>query len=686
MKKIVSILLVAILCISSFTLTASAAGKSINFNTLPEDTDLVIHKGETITMTDTVKIASLTINRGGILILDGAHLIIDGDLITAGIVKATEKGGNITASDDVYNYNIMMNVNIVCDYIYNVGTFYQCSCESNKLLNENVIGECNLKGKLFDTNMGAVYNSNVNYEKYSVSSVRTYQYKITPSTEYYAPGTVVPISWMALEDHADEINFISWEVINLFDDSPVEVDNINSSNASFVMPNAPVSVNAVCSDNLSGDVYLLGTIIDENYSSGDGWSYNLDTQVLTFDDFVYEGNAQHEDFDFGHVLFSDIDEITVTGNAKIKISVDDEDWYNNYIFASNGNIVFDNADIEIITECGVGIDSYKNIEIINNSNIKINAGTACSDEAIYALDDIIISDSTVKATSVGFDDPYGSGGDDAFDAGRDIILTNAVVEATSTGDGFDALRNVIINDSKVIVKSLFDNNEGGTLGNEGIEARLIEINGDSIINCCVDDKGLWAPEIYINGGKIILDGAATDTPYPAIDGILYYNGGSVELKSHYFAASYPIQIGESVKASILTSENYDGANADFNYDTMSFLNCKYIWLNSIEGTVDTVKSGTKLSKVAVDGTLSGIEGSFQWINPDEKVEETGNYLAIFVPDEKGIAPIRVSVEVVVCSHICHNDSFIARTFWGIIKPMLKLFNIQKNCECGASHF
>ncbi len=690
MKKIISILLVVLLCVGALPLTASAAGKSINFDTLPEDYALEVNAGETVTITDTVKLADVYVKRGGTLILDGAHLIVENDQISfftnGGIVKATEKGGSITVGDFFENINIVIGVDIVSEHLYNMGTMYRCNCKCGTLANENVIGECNLSGVTLNNEAAVIKDSTIDFEKYKVISNGTQQFKIDPSYTQYPAGEVVPIQWTPYEEYADKISFISWEIINLIDNTLVEVSDINSANASFVMPAAPVEINAKCSFAFGDELYILGSLIDENNLSGDGWSYNPDTKVLTFDNFIYNGNSKPGEFDFGYVVLSKIDKLTVTGDAKISLTNLEDDRYRNYAFAADGDIVFDNADIEIITDCGVGIDGYGNIEIINKSNIKVNAGTECADEAIYTSQDIIINDSTVKAVSIGKDSDYISGGDDAIDAGRDIILNNANVEAISSDDGLDAYRNVIINDSKVIAKSLNDDSDGGTSGDESIEARRIEINGNSTVNCYADDNGLYAPEIFINSGKVVLESPAVDTVYPAIDGILYYNGGSVEIKSQYFATSYPIQVGESVNASILTSEKYDGSDANFSYDDTLFINYKYVWLNSIDGNVDTVKAGTKLSKVSIDGTLSGIEGSFKWIEPNEKVNETGYFTAIFIPDDESISPIRVSVKVVVCSHICHNESIIARTFWSVMKPVFRLFGIQKNCECGASHF
>lgn len=692
MKKIISILLVVILCIGIIPLNASAAEeRSINFDGVSPDYELVVDNGEVVTVTDSIEIARIRIETKGKLILDGAEITLSGDkdyqFYNKGIIKATENGGSITMTKDGNSSGTIIGVRLSAPYFYNNGVMDLCSFDGGTFTNLKIVGDCDLKGEVLDAYTGCIVGSTVDFEKYYINTKTKWFYSISPQDQPFTPGTIVPLELIPHEDYVDTLVFESWEVTNILDDTVIEVTDSTSPTASFVMPDAPVEIKVNYTFKHSNTLKIMGEEVNEDNLSGDGWSYDPDTQTLTFDDFTYTGNGLYGDGDFGYVVLSNLDKLTVKGNASIDFISDfNEETIGNYVLASNGHIVFDNADIKIKSNCGVGVDSLQNIEIVNNSNFDLNVGYDCFDEGLYSMEDVIIEDSKVKITSLSYDNGYVFDGNDGI-VGDDIIITNSDIDINTYNDGFDAREDVVIIDSKVNVRSYWNDDGGYTIGNEGIEAsKSIRIYGDSDVRCLADDNALSAPKIYISDGKTVLLSPGTDTAFSAVNGILFYSGGIVEIQAQKSALVYPAMLRKNINWTVLASENFDGSDATADYDYELFTDYKYIQLNSIEGTVDTVKPGTKLSKVGIEGTLSGVKGTFQWENPDEKVEETGKYFALFIPDDANEKPIQISVEVVVCSHICHDESIIARTFWGVLKPIFKLFGIQKDCECGSSHF
>ncbi len=692
MKKIISVLLVVILCMGILPLNVSAAKeRSINFDTVSPDYELIVDNGEVVTVTDSIEIARIRVELKGKLILDGAEITLSGDndlpFYNKGIVKATENGGSITMTKDGNSSGTIIGVKLTAPYFYNNGIMESCSFEGGTFSNLRIVGDCDLRGEVLDAYTGCIVGSNVDFEKYYINTIEKWFYSITPIDQAYAPGSIVPLELIPHKDYVDKLVFENWVVTNILDDSAVEVTDSTSPTASFVMPDAPVEIKANYTFKHSNTLKIMGKEVDEDNLSGDGWSYDPDTQTLTLNDFTYTGNGIYGDGDFGYVVLSNLDNLTVKGNASIDFISDfSEEIIGNYVFASNGHIVFDNADIKIKSNCGVGVDSLQNIEIINNSSFDLNVGYDCYDEGLYSMGDVIINDSKVKITSLAYDNGYVFDGNDGI-VGDDIIVTDSDIEIKTYNDGFDAREDIVITDSKVNVRSCWNDDGGYTIGNEGIEAsKSIRIYGDSDVRCLADDNALSAPKIYIRGGKTILQSPGTDTAFSAVNGILFYSGGIVEIQGQKSALVYPVMLRKNINWTILASENFDGSDATAGYNYELFTEYKYIQLNSIEGTVDTVQPGTKLSKVDIEGTLSGVKGTFQWENPDEKVEETGRYFATFIPDDANEKPIKIFVEIVVCSHICHSESIIARTFWGVMKPIFKLFGVQNDCECGSSHF
>ncbi len=96
--------------------------------------------------------------------------------------------------------------------------------------------------------------------------------------------------------------------------------------------------------------------------------------------------------------------------------------------------------------------------------------------------------------------------------------------------------------------------------------------------------------------------------------------------------------------------------------------CGYIRNISFDtSAVDTtsVYTGYAVSKSTITGSRNGVEGTWEWKNPEEVVNETGMFTAIFTPAD-GTAS--VEVEVQACKWLCHNENIFAKVFCAILKP------------------
>ncbi len=236
----------------------------------------------------------------------------------------------------------------------------------------------------------------------------------------------------------------------------------------------------------------------------------------------------------------------------------------------------------------------------------------------------------------------------------------------------------------------FDNACDTDCNNVGCEyTRTIEHTPeDDDDDCTTDILCSVCDAVTTKGNEAHTGGTATCTAKAecSVCGTKY---GEIDSTNHAYSSAWIMNSEEHYYECTRCFEKKE--KAAHNYTNACDASCnvcgyeREIILDTSAVAATTIRSGYALEKSVITGNLNGVEGTWEWKNPETVVEETGTYTAVFTPAD-GTDPVEVELEVKACCFLCHSDNVFVQFVFSIFITVCKVFGLFRNCICGDVHY
>jgi len=222
------------------------------------------------------------------------------------------------------------------------------------------------------------------------------------------------------------------------------------------------------------EVYVGGTQVTRSDRSGDGWSFDLDTDTLTLNGYSYEGVGYLDANVSGGIYAGQSLNIKLNGNNRVinTLKSDEREGYGKYGIYVVGKLSISGTGT--LTAQGVnGIIASREIAIESGKVDVTSTGTSLAAFCIHSYA-VMINGGTVKAT--------GASQCGAINADNSITINGGSVNATATGQESYALcaGEVVTINGGLVNANATGNNSVGIASSYYLASIILTINGGTV--------------------------------------------------------------------------------------------------------------------------------------------------------------------------------------------------------------